>query len=118
MATAELKSLVLAGGASTRMGVDKAFLSYHGEPQVRFLARTLSCICADVRVSIHQGQLTDSRFDGLKFLADRDEDIGPLEGLLSAFACASQAAWLVVAVDMPYITERTLLRFASLRDAM
>jgi molybdopterin-guanine dinucleotide biosynthesis protein A len=118
VATAELKSLVLAGGASTRMGADKAFLSYHGEPQVNFLARTLSRICKDVRVSINRSQLAGGRLDGLKLLVDRDEHIGPMEGLLNAFACAPQAAWLAVAVDLPCVTERTLLRLASLRDAM
>jgi molybdopterin-guanine dinucleotide biosynthesis protein A len=100
------------------MGVDKAFLSYHGEPQVRFLARTLSCICDDVHVSVRRAQLNDGRFDGLKLLADRDRDIGPLEGLLSAFAYAPQAAWLVVAVDMPAVTAHTLLRLVRLRDVM
>ena len=117
MTEAKLKSLVLAGGASTRMGVDKALLSYHGEPQVRFLARALSRLSDEVCVSVRRDQLTDARFDGLKLLPDRDEGIGPLEGLLSAFAYAPRAAWLVAAVDMPYVTASTLLRLTSSRDA-
>ena len=118
MVTAELKSLVLAGGASTRMGADKAFFNYHGEPQVSFLVRTLSRICEDVLVSINRRQLADGRLNGLKLLVDGDEHIGPMGGLLNAFACAPQAAWLVVAVDLPCVTERTLLRLTRSRDAL
>jgi molybdenum cofactor guanylyltransferase len=116
MASSGLRSLVLAGGASTRMGVDKAFLDYHGEPQVRFLARALSRVSDQVCVSVRRDQPPDPRFDGLKLLRDRDEGIGPLEGLLRAFAHAPRAAWLVVAVDMPYVTASTLLRLVAFRD--
>ena len=117
MAEAELRSLVLAGGASARMGVDKALLSYHGgEPQARYLARQLAVVTVEACVSVRREQLADKRYEGLRLLADRDADIGPLAGLLSAFAHAPRAAWLVAAVDMPNVTIDTLRRLIAARD--
>jgi molybdopterin-guanine dinucleotide biosynthesis protein A len=112
----ELKSVVLAGGASRRMKADKAFLSYHGEPQVRFLARALSRLTDTVCISVRREQTLDATLEGLNVLPDRQDNVGPLEGLLSAFSYDPFAAWLAVAVDMPCVTERTLQRLASSRD--
>ena len=47
---------------------------------------------------------------------DREEGIGPLEGLLAAFREAPDCSWLVVAVDMPYVTDATLKRLIQARD--
>jgi CTP:molybdopterin cytidylyltransferase MocA len=110
----ELKSLVLAGGASTRMHADKASFSHHGEPQVKFLARALSRLTRTVCISVRRAQNLNAAFDGLKLLPDREDNIGSLEGLLSAFSYAPFAAWLVVAVDMPGVSERTLQRLVEL----
>ena len=113
----ELKSLVLAGGTSTRVHADEATFHYHGEPQVRHQARTLSQLTDMVFISIRRVQTADVAFEGLRLLPDREENVGPLEGLLSAFSHAPFAAWLVVAVDMPCVTERTLQQLVGARDA-
>jgi molybdopterin-guanine dinucleotide biosynthesis protein A len=109
-------SLVLAGGASSRMGADKALLSYGKGPQVRRVAGMLERLCPPVSVSVRRDQLTQPAFAGLRLLPDREEGVGPLEGLLCAFREASHCAWLVVAVDMPYLSEATLEHLLESRD--
>lgn len=111
-----VRSLVLAGGLSTRMGRDKAFLLYNGEPQVRRVARMLTSIAPPTYVSIRAAQADHPVFSGLRLLPDQDEGIGPLAGLLSAFREDPLSAWLVVAVDMPFLSERSLRRLVEHRD--
>lgn len=55
-----------------------------------------------------RSQADDPAFAGLRLLRDEDEGIGPLVGLLSAFREDPGSAWLVVAVDMPFLTEESL----------
>ncbi len=111
-----LRSLVLAGGLSTRMGRDKALLIYNGELQVRRVASMLDRLAPPTYVSVRSAQTEDPAFAGLRLLADRQEGIGPLAGILSAFREEPSSAWLIVAVDMPFLSEITLLRLLENRD--
>ena len=113
---AVLRSLVLAGGLSTRMGRDKALLIYNGELQVRRVARMLDRLAPPAYVSVRSAQIEDPAFAGLPLLADHQEGIGPLAGILSAFHEEPSSAWLVVAVDMPFLSETTLRRLLESRD--
>jgi molybdopterin-guanine dinucleotide biosynthesis protein A len=112
----KVQSLVLAGGASRRMGMDKALISYHGEPQVRRLAAMMESAAGPVYVSVRSNQLTEPGFQGLRLLCDQVEDIGPLAGLLAAFMLERGCAWLAAAVDLPWISAATLERLLSARD--
>ena len=112
----KVQSLVLAGGASKRMGIDKALLSYHGEPQVHRLAAMMEGVAGPVYVSVRKSQLGEPGFQGLRLLCDQVENIGPLAGLLAAFAHAPGCAWLVAAVDLPWISTATLERLIKARD--
>lgn len=114
--TPRLRSLVLAGGASTRMGKDKALLAYAGEPQVRRIVALLERVAPPVYVSVRRAQAAQDAFQGLRLLPDEVEDLGPLEGLLSAFRDSPVCAWLAVAVDMPLLTERALRHLVASRD--
>ncbi len=111
-----VQSLVLAGGESRRMGIDKALISYHGEPQVRRLAAMMESVAGPAYVSVRRTQLNDAVFLGLRLVCDQVENIGPLAGLLAAFAHAPDCAWLVAAVDLPWISAGTLQRLLSARD--
>ncbi len=117
MLASVVNSVILAGGASLRMGVDKALLSYHGEPELTRLCRLLGPLTLEVCIAAREGQLPKEALGGCRLLPDTDEDVGPLEGLLSAFAWRDQCAWLAVAVDMPNITTRTLSRLLARRDS-
>ena len=104
-----LRGLVLAGGRSQRMGQDKGQLAYHGQQEQRaYAAELLAPFCHDVHVSCRPDQITELEYAGLRPLPDSFLDLGPLSGLLSAFRLDSNAAWLVVACDLPLLSEATL----------
>lgn len=98
------------------MGIDKALLSYGGVPQVIRAARLLAVVAPPVSLSVRRGQAAYPELADYHLLIDAEERIGPLAGLLAAFGEAPDCAWLVVAVDMPWLTAETLRRLCEARD--
>ena len=92
---------ILTGGRSSRMGRDKAALPLGGGTLVEHVA---AC------VGVAAGRVTlvgaPERYValGLRAVADRYENCGPLGGVCTALAI-TQADWnLIVACDMPAVT--------------
>lgn len=115
----EVMGLVLCGGLSTRMGRDKSWLRYHGEPQSVHLFRMLRSVCRDVCVSVYPGQAMPEELSP-HLIEDQFERIGPAGGLLSAYRRYPERALLVVACDMPHVESANLeaLLAARGRDAV
>ena len=114
---APLYGLVLAGGASRRMGRDKAALEYDGEAQ---LARTHALVARFVErafVSVRPEQADDPARAGYPQIVDRLTDTGPIAGIAAAQAEHPQAAWLVVACDLPFLGDSSLERLVASRGA-
>ncbi len=106
-----LKSLVLVGGKSQRMGMDKANLDYHGQPQSQVLVDILRGLKTPPHLSCRTEQIAD--FQGLTaenapIIADTFLELGPFGAILSAFRYDPNAAWLVVACDLPLLDAKTL----------
>lgn len=110
---APLKGLVLAGGHSQRMGRDKHQLVYHGKNQLQHSYELLSEVCGEVYIS---GR-SDQNFD-LPSIDDRFIDMGPMSGILSAMLAAPTAAYLCMAVDMPFINTDTLQHLIDKRKPL
>lgn len=111
-----LYGLVLAGGRSTRMSADKAALQYHGQPQVRQAWELLEPLCGRVFVSTRAEQSEDPAFRGLAQVHDAFLDMGPVGGILSAMRAHPEAAWLVLACDLPLMDAATLERLVERRN--
>ena len=107
LAVPVLRGLVLAGGRSERMQTDKGALHYHGLDQRQHTAALLAEFCPDVRVSVRPDQAGELPA-GLVPLPDTFLNLGPLGGILSAFQADSNAAWLVLACDLPFLTRNTV----------
>lgn len=100
-----LHGLVLSGGKSVRMGEDKSLLNYHGLPQFEYMAHQLNEVCKDVYISVRPGQTLDTTFP---LISDKFIDLGPYGAILSAFMTDPEAAWLVLATDLPLINVKEL----------
>jgi molybdopterin-guanine dinucleotide biosynthesis protein A len=112
-----LFGLVLAGGASTRMRTDKAALQYHGRPQLQWAFELVAKFCAASFVSVRPDQRSDAARAGHPQIVDRRPGIGPIAGISAALLEQPKAAWLVLACDLPFLTERTLEHLIAHRDA-
>ena len=110
-----LYGLVLAGGFSQRMKRDKALIEYFGKTQVRHCFELLSDKCHKAFVSVRSGQLPESE-SSLPQINDRFLNFGPVGGILTAMMKFPEAAWLVVACDLPLLTVETLKNLISKRN--
>lgn len=99
--------LVLAGGRSTRMGEDKGELYYHAQKQRSHAYQLLASCCQDVYVSCRAEQAS-LLHENEQAILDQNLAEGPLNGILSAHAAYPEVAWLVLAVDMPFVDGRSL----------
>ena len=113
---APLYGLILAGGRSSRMGRDKAVIAYHGKSQIEWTAERARAICERVYLSVRPDQAMDPARTVLPQVVDRIADKGPIAGIMAAQAEAPEAAWLVLACDLPFIDEHTLHHLAAARD--
>jgi molybdenum cofactor guanylyltransferase len=114
--TAPLFGLVLAGGASTRMRADKATLDYHGRPQLQWAFDLLSRFCTTTFVSVRPDQRDDATRAAYPQIVDRQPGAGPIAGISAALLAHPKAAWLVLACDLPFVSERTLKHLIAARD--
>jgi molybdopterin-guanine dinucleotide biosynthesis protein A len=103
---APLKALILSGGKSTRMGEDKAEIAYHGRPQWQYVRDLLRSKGLDVLISCRDEQ--SASFPGEQVIADSFTGLGPMGAILSAFREDPDAAWLVLACDLPLFDAPTL----------
>ena len=102
-----INGLVLAGGKSTRMGRDKSSIPWHGKEQQYYMADLLRPLCNDVFISHRKEQASETN-ENYKTLTDTYTGIGPYGAILSAFQFQPDAAWLVVACDLPLLDKETL----------
>jgi molybdenum cofactor guanylyltransferase len=115
-ALAPLYGLVLAGGASRRMGHDKAALAIHGRPQLDWARDTLARHCDRVFVSIRAEQLDDPVRRGQPVIVDVHAGAGPIAGIAAAQATYPDRAWLVLACDLPFVDDAAIVRLVDGRD--
>ena len=115
--TGALQGLILAGGRSRRMGVDKGLIDYHGQAQVSWLAELLGELCASVRVSVGSRQDQSGGYASMATIVDHQPGLGPAGGLISAWKTFPEVAWLLVAVDMPLLDRATLTALTAGRSA-
>lgn len=113
---APLCGLVLTGGASSRMGRDKATIVYGVEPQWRVAAELLRACGADPFWSCSVQQASDWAI-GDHALLDLVPAHGPASGLHAAFSRGTGCAWLVIGCDYPSLEAQDLQRLVDARGA-
>lgn len=111
----ELQALILAGGKSSRMGEDKSQIVYHGQSQQAYLVE----MCQNLGMKTYLSKAHD--FEGttknsVPIIKDRLVEMGPFGAILSAMMHDPDAAWLVLACDLPMLDEATLKELIATRN--
>ncbi len=92
---------VLVGGASSRMGRDKALMEFEGVPMVRRIAECVRSSAGSVTLI---GPPERYRHLGYNVIPDRVNGFGPIGGVYTALETTHSEWNLIVACDMPYLT--------------
>lgn len=107
----DLTGLVLAGGASRRMGRDKALLELGGQPLIQIVVERMRQVCGEVLIVA--ADVPSYAGFGVDVIEDRFQDVGVLGGLHAGLAAASHELTLAVGCDMPFLKPRLLRAFAA-----
>jgi molybdopterin-guanine dinucleotide biosynthesis protein A len=110
---ANIAGAVLTGGASERMGSDKAVLAIGGVASATRVARCLALLCEDV-VLVGGDPPADS--PGRR-APDGDGPRSALRGMIAALAATRTERVLVVATDLPFVTPDLLLALIAWPEA-
>ncbi|WP_238382918.1 molybdenum cofactor guanylyltransferase [Cognatilysobacter segetis] len=101
--------IVLAGGRSSRMGVDKALLMLDGRS-------LLDTAIARLREAGAEQVLVSGERPAHAGVPDRTAGLGPVGGLASVMAACPDGAAVVVPVDMPRLSPGALRRLVDALD--
>ncbi len=96
--------IILAGGASTRMGTDKAFVEIEGRPMFEWVGKALDEVTGRVIVAGRSEAL--GPYGAVADIGEAHR--GPLSGLFAAANAYPHDPLLLVAVDQPWVQPGTL----------
>jgi molybdopterin-guanine dinucleotide biosynthesis protein A len=106
-----LSVVLQAGGRSTRMGQNKALMSFAGRPLVERVMERVRPAADELLIVTNEPQAY--RFLGVPLIPDMRPGRGPLGGLYTALMSARHALVAVVACDMPFASAPLLVAAAG-----
>jgi molybdopterin-guanine dinucleotide biosynthesis protein A len=95
---------VLAGGTSSRMGTDKAFLEFQGQTLLERALAVIGRVCPSAAIVGDPGRF--SNYGAV--VEDVYPGCGPLAGIHGALTSSSAELNLMLAVDLPFVSESLL----------
>ncbi len=99
-------ALILAGGESARFGRPKALVDIGGNPMIRWVIDAVTPLGDEVVVSVANSRMAD-RIRPIapqaRFVVDRREGVGPIEGIARGFETARGERVIVAPCDAPLL---------------
>jgi molybdopterin-guanine dinucleotide biosynthesis protein MobB len=108
---AAISGAIMAGGRSSRLGVNKAFLKFHNRPAVELVLEKVSALVSPVVVITNSP--AEFRYLNISAAPDIRPGCGPLSGIHTALSLSSTEYVLVVSCDLPLITAQILRALLS-----
>jgi len=102
--------VVLAGGASRRIGRNKAFLELAGRPLIAHVLDRMAEVCQEVLIVANDVSLYADL--GVRVVPDVFPGVGVLGGLHAGLRAARHDLILAVGCDMPFLNPALLRAFA------
>ncbi len=97
---AGLAGVILCGGRSARMGVDKATIQFEGMTLLERAVARLGDVCNPLLIAPGG---TPATVSGRRAIADAAPNAGPLGGIVAALRASPHRLLAVVAVDLPWV---------------
>ena len=110
LAAGTLRGFVLTGGASRRMGADKALLPWRGGTLLDWVARQVLEATGSVTLVGAPGRYAAR---GYEAIGEQHAGAGPLSGLEAALRQSASDLNLIVACDMPLVSAAALLSLCT-----
>jgi len=111
---AEVTGVILAGGASSRFGSNKALAVHAGRPLISHAAAILERLFAQRLLVTNVPE--SYAFLGWPTVGDQFRGAGPLAGIHAALSGINTERAFITGCDMPFLSERLIRRLAELAD--
>ncbi len=105
---------VLAGGKSSRIGVDKAFLEIDGRTFLEHAVVKLERFFGCVFVVLNEDQKEVALPSGVKLIFDIFKERGALGGIHASFKNCPSSFAFILAVDLPLVKDETIANLAKI----
>jgi len=109
-------AIILAGGDSSRTGVDKSMLLIKGRPIIEHICDQLRGTFAQILISADE--VEKYAFLGCDCIPDKISGQGPLMGIASALGASANELNFVVACDIPHIDIRFVRKMLAEAQAV
>lgn len=108
---------ILAGGRSSRMGAEKAFLKLHGKPFIRIIYDKFAALSDDIIITV--GTMPPDAFvsvlpAGARVIKDSIYTSSPVGGIITAAINSRHTYFAAVATDMPLIEPAVIDRLFNI----
>ncbi|MFA9391470.1 MAG: molybdenum cofactor guanylyltransferase [Prolixibacteraceae bacterium] len=100
-----ITGVVMAGGKSSRMGIDKGLMDFKGKPMVQYAIDLLSGIFESVVISSNNHAY--EKF-GLKLIPDIHVNCGPIGGLHAVLSTLPTKYAFILGCDMPFVNNKVI----------
>jgi molybdopterin-guanine dinucleotide biosynthesis protein A len=111
---ASISCIILAGGRSRRLGMDKAFLPILGQPLIALTTQRLATLSDDLIVVTNEPGAYSALRLPARLVGDERPGQGSLMGIYSGLKEARHSHALVVACDMPFLSLPLLRHLTTL----
>jgi len=108
----EFSGVVLNGGQSSRMGVDKGSMPVRGRPLIDISISALRESGAE-EIMIVGGEYLECQFDGVVQIEDRYPGEGPLGGVITALSVIEHDLAVILSNDLLHLDPSTILKIVS-----
>jgi molybdopterin-guanine dinucleotide biosynthesis protein A len=107
---------IMAGGASTRMGRNKALIEFQGQPLIERTVGRFKDWFDQVLLVTNTPE--EYGFLGVEMVSDRLPDLGPLAGIEAGLVASRHPLLFVAACDMPFLDEALIKHLISLANGV
>ena len=107
---------ILIGGRSRRMGHPKALIRINNTTLIERTVEISRCVADDIMLLGQPTFALPESLSSLDVIPDRHRDTGPIGGLDALLSHWPGRACILLACDMPYVSETLLRRMASTED--
>jgi molybdopterin-guanine dinucleotide biosynthesis protein A len=107
MAKNQLTGIILSGGKSSRMGLEKGLVDFRGKPLITYAIEALKPI-ADTLIISANNRLDEYGQYGYEIFQDEIKEVGPIGGLYTVLKNSKTEINLVLSCDMPFVTTELL----------
>lgn len=110
--------VVLAGGRSTRFGMDKALYTIDGKPMYQYVLDTLKNTFSCDELVINTNESLKNSFHPITVVVDNEDysDLGPLGGLYAVALKYPNTRLMVISCDTPFVSTEWMTHLNAVAD--